>query len=47
MKKPKYFPSLEDFIEKSRKGNIIPVYTEILADTETPVSAFKKIDSGR
>ncbi len=46
MKKSKYFPSLEDFIEKSRKGNIIPVYTEILADTETPVSAFKKIDAG-
>lgn len=46
MKKSKYFPSLEDFIEKSRKGNIIPVYTEILADTETPVSAFKKIDQG-
>ncbi|MBE9531504.1 MAG: chorismate-binding protein, partial [Proteobacteria bacterium] len=46
MKKSKYFPSLEDFIDNSRKGNIIPVYTEILADTETPVSAFKKIDQG-
>ena len=46
MKKSSYFPSLADFVEKSRSGNIIPVFREILADTETPVSAFKKIDAG-
>jgi anthranilate synthase component 1 len=46
MKKSNYFPSLEDFVEKSRSGNIIPVSREILADTETPVSAFKRIDTG-
>ncbi len=39
-------PSLEEFIEKSRSGNLIPVYKEILADMETPVSAFRKIDDG-
>jgi anthranilate synthase component 1 len=46
MKKVNYFPSLEDFKEKARTSNIVPVYREILADTETPVSAFMKIDDG-
>lgn len=42
-----FFPSLEDFKEKAREGNLIPVYKEILADMETPVSAFLKIDDGK
>jgi anthranilate synthase component 1 len=41
-----YHPSLKEFIKKSKKGNLIPVYREILADFETPVSAFTKIDTG-
>lgn len=41
-----YYPSEAEFIEKARKGNLIPVYKEILADMETPVSAFMKIDDG-
>ena len=36
-------PSKEEFIELSKKGNLIPVYKEIVADMETPVSALKKI----
>jgi len=36
-------PSLEEFVEKARMGNLIPVYQEILADMETPVSAFLKV----
>jgi anthranilate synthase component 1 len=40
-------PSLEEFKQKAKKGNLIPVYSEILADMETPVSAFLKIDDGR
>lgn len=36
-------PSLEQFTDKARQGNLIPVYQEILADMETPVSAFLKI----
>lgn len=36
-------PSFEDFSKKTQDGNLIPVYQEILADTETPVSAFLKI----
>jgi anthranilate synthase component 1 len=38
------FPSCEEFLNLARKGNLIPVYREILADMETPVSAFCKID---
>lgn len=30
----------------SKRGNLIPVYREVLADMETPVSAFKKVDDG-
>ena len=37
-------PSLEQFVEKARQGNLIPVYREILADMETPVSAFRKLE---
>jgi anthranilate synthase component 1 len=39
-----HFPSREDFLNLSTQGNLIPVYREILADMETPVSAFCKID---
>ena len=46
MKKPKHFPSLEVFKEKALTCNVVPVYRDILADTETPVSAFMKIDDG-
>ncbi len=42
-----YFPSLEQFCSLTDQGNLIPVYREILADMETPVSAFKKIDDGQ
>ncbi|MGB9597700.1 MAG: anthranilate synthase component I, partial [Candidatus Poribacteria bacterium] len=41
-----YFPSLEEFRRKAVRGNIVPVYKEILADMETPVSALQKIDKG-
>ncbi|MBI5184079.1 MAG: anthranilate synthase component I [Nitrospinae bacterium] len=41
-----YYPSFDLFREKSKEGNLIPVYREILADLETPVSAFLKIDKG-
>lgn len=41
-----YSPSLEDFRTKASQGNLIPVYREIMADLETPVSAFLKLDRG-
>jgi anthranilate synthase component I len=42
-----YFPTLEQFTHLSAQGNLIPIYREILADMETPVSAFRKIDDGQ
>jgi anthranilate synthase component 1 len=41
-----YTPTWEEFKQKSSEGNLIPVYRRVLADLETPVSAFLKIDSG-
>ena len=38
-----YYPTLEDFREKAKLGNTVPVYRPILADMETPVSAFYKL----
>ena len=40
------FPSRETFRALAAQGNLIPVYREIIADMETPVSAFQKIDTG-
>ena len=39
-------PTREEFIAKSSQGNLIPVWREVLADMETPVSAFRKIAGG-
>ncbi|HJT22655.1 MAG TPA: anthranilate synthase component I [Nitrospira sp.] len=41
-----YSLSLEQFRRYALEGNVIPLYREILADYETPVSAFAKIDHG-
>jgi anthranilate synthase component I len=41
-----YVPTLEEFKAKANQGNLIPVYREIMADLETPVSAFLKLDRG-
>jgi len=38
-----YYPDFEEFKRLAKKGNLIPVYREILADMETPVSSFLKI----
>ena len=39
-------PSLEEFKKLAKSGNLIPVYKEILADLDTPVSAYMKIGDG-
>jgi anthranilate synthase component 1 len=39
-------PSLSEFRALARGGKLVPVYREIFADHETPVSAFRKIDEG-
>ncbi len=41
-----YYPAKEEFIRLAKKGNLIPVYTEIIADFETPLSAYAKIGRG-
>ncbi len=39
-------PDLNEFLKLSIKGNVIPVYMEVDADLDTPVSAFLKIRHG-
>ncbi len=41
--KPAYSPSLEEFKEFASEGNLIPLCREIVADMDTPVSAYRKI----
>ena len=36
-------PNFETFTRLAKEGNLIPVYREILADTETPVTALMKL----
>ncbi len=37
------FPDRDKFLELSEKYNLIPLYTEVFADLETPVSAYLKV----
>lgn len=39
----KFYPSLSEFKRLAQKGNAIPVYRQLLADTLTPVSTFQRI----
>ncbi len=41
-----FYPSLEEVNRRRAEGNSIPIYREIVADLETPVSAFLKINRG-
>ena len=38
-----YSPSLEEFRSLAASGNLIPVTRKLLADSETPLSAYRKI----
>lgn len=40
-------PSLEVFTGLAEKGNVIPVFTSLAADFETPLSAYLKVRDGR
>jgi len=44
--KAELIPTLAEFTELAKHGNVVPVFAECIADNETPVSAFKKLDSG-
>ncbi len=37
------FPSPDEYLKLCQKGNLIPVYREVLADLDTPVSTYFKI----
>ncbi|MBT7969376.1 MAG: anthranilate synthase component I [Verrucomicrobia bacterium] len=40
-------PSAEEFVELAQAGNVVPVYAQLAADFETPVSAFLKLRDGK
>lgn len=40
-------PSLEEFAELAKQGNVVPVFTQLAADFETPLSAYLKVRDGR
>lgn len=42
-----FSPHIDTFRQLCRLGNLIPVYREIMADMDTPVTAFKKLDDGQ
>lgn len=42
-----YYLNKEEFLQLANKGNLVPVYCKILADIETPISAFQKIGGER
>ena len=39
-------PSRDEFRDLAKQGNLIPLIVDLVADVETPVSAFAKIDNG-
>ena len=41
-----YYPPLEEVQEYARHSNLVPVYREVSADLETPVSAYLKVARG-
>ena len=42
-----YHPTLEEVKKLHKQGNLVPVYREIMADMDTPVSAYLKIARGK
>lgn len=38
------YPSRSEFKARVKRGNLVPVYREIVADMDTPVSAYKKLE---
>ena len=42
-----YHPSLEEARAMAGRGNLVPVFREVTADLETPVSAYLKVERGQ
>jgi anthranilate synthase component 1 len=38
-----YYPKLDEFLRLAARGNVVPVTRRLLADIETPLSAYRKI----
>src|SRR5256886_8624528 len=38
-----YSPTLDEFLKLATRGNLVPVTRRLLADFETPLSAYRKI----
>src|SRR5438874_2870598 len=43
--KAQLIPTADEFSRLAKRGNVIPLFAEFVADGETPVSAFKKFDN--
>ncbi|MCX5740902.1 MAG: chorismate-binding protein [Proteobacteria bacterium] len=41
-----YTPTRDEFVAAAERGNLIPVYRELLADGDTPVSAYAALGGG-
>ena len=41
-----YYPTLDEVRQLKKYGNLVPIYHEMMADLETPVSAYLKIAHG-
>ena len=41
---PRYYPEIERFQKLAEGGARVPVYRQLLADTLTPVAAFRKVE---
>ncbi|GAB4559146.1 MAG: anthranilate synthase component I [Haliangiales bacterium] len=39
-----HYPSRDAFLAAATRGNLIPVYRELVADSDTPVSAYAKLN---
>ena len=38
-----YHPTFDEFLKLSERGNVVPVYRELLADALTPVTAYQRL----
>src|SRR5262245_21368731 len=43
---PTIVPTAAEFRALAKSGKLVPVYREVFADLDTPVSAFRKVDDG-
>jgi len=38
-----FSPTLDEFLKLAQQGNLVPVTRRLLADFETPLSAYRKL----